>query len=1092
MNNKRKSIFRPATVSLAQSLRAKRARRQDSNQVFIDRVDLPSTCQRPDVPKSFSLEDVKSTLRMPDSYPEEEAEGGDVFEEAEGGGDGLNSPQGRDMLEPTAKGTSGQPRARRTVRSRYPNIEWKSKYRATFLDQVMRGKGRGDARKQAHCSDCKGKPLEDEPQDLERDRSAEYRCRDCFLQDLVCAKCCVRHHWNTPFHRIERWDGKRFGRSMLAELGLVIQLQHTSGFCTHPKECYRHLLVIHTNGIHRVKLQFCGCSRAREQYVQLLQRRLYPTNIKKGRISTAITFQCLETLQLQTLTTKGSIYDFYRALERLTDNSGMSPPPSRYRQLLRGIRQWRHLKLLMRAGQGQEVLSSNIDNAPERVLTLKCPSCPHPGINLPKGWETLAKGSDAYVTNCVPFAALTKQKTKFSKGLRYTGVVGVVCGRSDMLVKVGNLNKGERFSVIDYVLGMAMQLWPTILALLLCYDIACQYFRRFDRRKQAWPVRICLSAALWIVVAIGKLHHPGHERKGHDQFSLNLIEGAAHTDGESCERFWGNHNILSNSTKTMGPGGRQDLLESQFDFWNWEKYKGMGLSLLKRLRDALSVEEKQVAEHDGFSENIPDELVKQWEIEVVAWDKAPWPKEKGLNPYELKDEFLGEAEALKEIAIEEEMRVKKGAIRFHKMSPGNFVKASLDLRDRQEKLRAEIAERKRFPTACQETKISDERSAIRRQLKNLQEVRAIYMPGLVQHLQDSGDDEDAEDGKAEEIRIWLPSSFSGGDINHICVPGLADIEARLEKGRAGDALDSVRHTLRVKSRMLLFKNSNVRGQRDSGRSNATIEQVTSRAKLYAEKYRRCRKAYYALSPDDSMSAPEAELPDLEDGDIRSYKDPGLIKVGPGRRGTDEWGEEGSSASVKEATAQGEDFIPLSTTAESTLRNDSIVELDLIPLDTHELQFRSAHGTGDTRKGLSWIWTHRGLKINVEDGADDNNELLRAEWCRSRARARRAEEEVKLVREEMRRTLAYLGWAADKWESMIGGDGPPEEKGIAEGRVAYAVEQAAMQRALRDKFEGIWTANAAKAVDEVGENENKEIKNEESEEDELIDDDDGYE
>ncbi|KAL0578036.1 hypothetical protein V5O48_003941 [Marasmius crinis-equi] len=787
----------------------------------------------------------------------------------------------------------------------------------------------------------------------------------------------------------------------------------------------------------------------------------------------------------------------------------------------------------MRAGRGQEAGGSDIDTAPETSLTLKCPSCPHPGVNLPPGWENAASGKNGLclcldanfrlkeqvvsshsrdpalcdgqgyfvgrkryeewieenrkredaedeISNCVPFAALAKQTTKFSKGLRYTGVAGVVCGRSDMLVKIANLNKGERFSVIDYVLGTAMQLWSAVLSLLLCYDIACQYFWRFDRRKRLWPVHILLAPVLAIVVGIGKLHHVGHEQKEHDQFSLNLIHGAGYTNGESCERFWGNHNALSNSTKTMGPGSRQDLLESMFEFWNWEKYKAMGRSLLKRLLDALEAAEKQVGEHEGFSDNIPKELVERWEREVDAWDNAPWPKERVLNPYELKDEFLGEAEALKEIALEEEVRIKKGAVRFHKMSPGNFIKASLDLKDRQERLRGLIAERKRDPTVRQETKISDERSSIRRQIKSLETVRTIYMPGLLQHLEDVDDGENVDDGQAEDIRIWLPSSFEPGDMDHVCVEGLGAIEAQLQRGRARDALDGVRHTLRVKSRMLLFKNSNVRGNRDSGRSNATIQGVASRAKEYTEKYRACREAYYALSSNDNMSSPEAELPELKPGDVRSYKDPAEITVGPGRRGIDDWGE------GMNETGGGEPLLPLNTTGAGpriVQRGDGV---DLIPLDTHQWDFRSTYGTGDTRKSLLWIWTHRGLNINLEDGADDHNELLRAEWCRSRARARRALEEVKLVREEMRRTLEYLSWAANTWESS-GNVELAEEKGLTEGRVAYAVEQAGIQRELRMKFEAMWL-NEARQEDE----EEEEKMAEESEEEELIDDDDGYE
>lgn len=114
------------------------------------------------------------------------------------------------------------------------------------------------------------------------------------------------------------------------------------------------------------------------------------------------------------------------------------------------------------------------------------------------------------------------------------------------------------------------------MQLLLCYDIACQYFRNFQARKLKWWSHFALSKLLNIVVAIGKMHEPGHKQVQHQQYSLNLVPGAGFLDGETLERIWGNHNSLSNATKSMGPGARQDRMEGQLAFWNFEKYKGMG------------------------------------------------------------------------------------------------------------------------------------------------------------------------------------------------------------------------------------------------------------------------------------------------------------------------------------------------------------------------------------------------------------------------------------------------------------------------------------------------------------------------------------
>lgn len=82
---------------------------------------------------------------------------------------------------------------------------------------------------------------------------------------------------------------------------------------------------------------------------------------------------------------KCSTYDFYRALERLTDNTGINVPKTKYRPLLRMILQWRHLKLLKRGGRGHDVTGAN--GTKDGELAITCPSCPHPGINLPADWK---------------------------------------------------------------------------------------------------------------------------------------------------------------------------------------------------------------------------------------------------------------------------------------------------------------------------------------------------------------------------------------------------------------------------------------------------------------------------------------------------------------------------------------------------------------------------------------------------------------------------------------------------------------------------------------------------------------------------------
>ncbi len=91
-----------------------------------------------------------------------------------------------------------------------------------------------------------------------------------------------------------------------------------------------------------------------------------------------------------------------------------------------------------------------------------------------------------------------------------------------------------------------------------------------------WPEDIKLREDVDISPVIPKFHEPAHQDEDHEQFSCNLVPGMGASDCEVPERFWGPHNPLGNSTKTMGPGSRHDVLDDHFGFWNWLKYHSMG------------------------------------------------------------------------------------------------------------------------------------------------------------------------------------------------------------------------------------------------------------------------------------------------------------------------------------------------------------------------------------------------------------------------------------------------------------------------------------------------------------------------------------
>jgi hypothetical protein len=161
-------------------------------------------------------------------------------------------------------------------------------------------------------------------------------------------------------------------------------------------------VVIHTNGIHRVNVDFCNCEHRISHRQQLLRSEWFPATVHHPQ--TCCTVRVLELFHIITLAGKLNGHDFYNSLERLTDNTGLDVPKvfpslafsrhsfstntsfqSRYKGVMRMIRQFRHSKMMKRAGRGN--LENGVNLTKRGDLTITCPACPIPGINLPEGWD---------------------------------------------------------------------------------------------------------------------------------------------------------------------------------------------------------------------------------------------------------------------------------------------------------------------------------------------------------------------------------------------------------------------------------------------------------------------------------------------------------------------------------------------------------------------------------------------------------------------------------------------------------------------------------------------------------------------------------
>lgn len=235
---------------------------------------------------------------------------------------------------------------------------------------------------------------------------------------------------------------------------------------------------------------------------------------------------------------------------------------------------------------------------------------------------------------------------------------------------------------MDFVFGSAIRN-VALLFILISYDIACQWFVNVAKRmEEHWPNEIKLMPNIKLLPAIPKLHEPMHEAADHQQFSLNFMPGVGNSDFECPERVWASHNPLAPSTKTAGPGTRQDTLDDNFSFWNWLKYNGQGKMLLLKHKRGIADRNIQLEAHRGLTESIDPTLAAAWEAISVAWEDDGFPKS-AKNPYHSDTAVMTEAEIRKELSEEEENLLKQCDSPLYETSTSGFIILGLELEETQ-------------------------------------------------------------------------------------------------------------------------------------------------------------------------------------------------------------------------------------------------------------------------------------------------------------------------------------------------------------------------------------------------------------------------
>ncbi|KAJ7764813.1 hypothetical protein B0H16DRAFT_1310446 [Mycena metata] len=874
-----------------------------------------------------------------------------------------------------------------------------------------------------------------------------YRCQSCHGIQLFCQACCVANHESHPLHIVESWDGYCFTKKPLKELGLRIQFGHHR--CVRPRSAPTTFVVLHTNGIHEVSVDYCGCESEAangEHYIQLLRGGWYPATHVAPQ--TAATFEMLDFFHAQTLQAKTTMYDFYVALEKLTNHTGVKPS-TRYPEFLRMTRQYRHLLLLKRAGRGHD--PSGIFGTQPGECAVLCPACPRPGVNLPEGWENaspeqrflyvlflaldacfrlkrriisselrdpglgtgwayftenepyrqylLSVTDQKEISTCSGLAALDYANTKFSRGYSSTGVGMGVCARHEFVQPngVGDLQKGERYANMDYIFASILRHWDQRLKKVISYDIVCQWWKQLKERLLHLPPLLRMKIVLHLIrFVIPKMHINAHILACRLLFSLSFLLGAGQTDGEGIERPWANIGGVATSTREQGPGFRRDTLDDHWNYWNWMKLTQLPRLLRRRLDIAKVEAAKQADAFEEFSqqqaERVPAwrKMVEDFEAET---EQGPDVKRKCKNPYACVVKGKTEADIRLEFSTQEAEDAKNGVPALHDVSPSGFIYAGLDLEEEQRRVRLQ-AELKKARTTGQQISMSALRTKLTRGIQRFRKLQALYTPAALQAAARVPADVSQ---LPEDAPLFLPSALSDQERATGCTAGLVNIEARARDAQCRSALVRLRNQLHIKTRFLIYKKIHSRHQGANTRSRTIVTRNESKIRLHSERYQAAWEAIRSLSGGDPAKVGWQKL---RKRDIRLLEDP----------------EELSRRQAKRERQ------------EERRRGESVRE-------------------------VSWIWTIAGTA-----GTDaELEDALRIEWAKAYARSRRWKEEVMLLEEEMRRVIVTFKYNASSWDArgQVIRVGEVDEV-FAEGAIAYAIKQGRMFRQMAEDAKTTFT------------------------------------
>ncbi|KAG1740442.1 uncharacterized protein EDB91DRAFT_1082000 [Suillus paluster] len=521
--------------------------------------------------------------------------------------------------------------------------------------------------------------------------------------------------------------------------------------------------------------------------MQLFQTGLFPASFTRPK--TAFTFSVLDNFLLDNLECGTSAMNYYSKIRRLTSSIFPLMVPDRYRELMRTSRQWRQCKLYKWHG-----FAHKDDQPMAGDLTLFCPACLQPGINLDLSTGVVAQPDEA------PSWLITRS---------------LVMDGNFKAEHMHLVNPSDEVSLMDGLTFMVSnERYKSHLS------IAQDHVQKSDCNNHQAVNQANASRQRLEATSIG-----GCACAWHGCFvphSMVDFQKGERIDREIMETLWVPLNIISPSARGMGTPHHKEVLDYQMNVCNFMKIIRITKFLCTKLKEAIKGAAESKFAFQNLSKTPHPDMVILWEAEEALAHANRLDDPTAMDIYEVR---LEKAPTRKQ----QELRLLQAQNCPEHLvtnSPGRrgaatWLATGLTIEESQISLARDVKRLGKHPTDMQLLRVARLQDKLQTHITSFLMVAPTYLrvqvdvndPDLlVNRVYNSDLDDDLEPDihdtsifQPEITVIPLPSNISQVRCKELGLMDLMKEETTLREGQANDALHAIRVHLGDKA--VIFRNT---------------------------------------------------------------------------------------------------------------------------------------------------------------------------------------------------------------------------------------------------------------------------------------------